>query len=59
MSQMVLLLDTEHVVDVLELLYTLPFQNESMQEPTYKRAPGVEQLIEQLQARIDDEGEQP
>ncbi len=62
MSQIVLLLDTEHVQDVYEILCDIPFEKATMNdtEPPTKRHSGIEQLLDQIEARLVEwEGSEP
>lgn len=57
MSQIVLLLEVEHIQEVYEILCDIPFEKPTMQdtEPPTKRQAGIEQLLEQLEKRIVDD----
>ena len=50
-------LENEHVQDVFEIMCKIPFEPAAMfdSEPPTTRHDGIEQIIDQLQLRIDDE----
>lgn len=56
MSQIVLFLEVEHVLEVYEILCDIPFEKATMtdSEPPTKRQAGIEQLLDQIEARLVD-----
>jgi len=47
-------LKNEYIQEVYEILCNIPFEEPTIEdsEPIYKRHPGIEQIIEQLQVRL-------
>lgn len=56
---MILELDNEHIAEVFEILCAIPFEQATMHdtEPPTKRYAGIEQLIKQLDAEMNAQGD--